>query len=45
MRGAVFAWAVIALMGASGAAHALEGDWRRTVYWLAAATLNAAVTV
>jgi hypothetical protein len=34
----------ICLNIAACASYAYEGDWRRAVYWLAAATLTAVVT-
>ena len=40
----VFPTLLIALDAAAGVAYACHGDWRRTVYWLAAATLTATVT-
>lgn len=44
MSAKVFPVALIALDVAAGVAYACHGDWRRTVYWLAAATLTATVT-
>jgi len=34
---------IILALGAS-VTYAIDGDWRKTVYWLAAATLNFVVT-
>ena len=35
---------LIALDVGAGAIYAFNGDWKKTVYWIAAAVLNAAVT-
>ena len=35
---------IIAISAAAGIVCAACGDWRRVIYWIAAATLNAAVT-
>ena len=35
---------LMALDALAATAYAVNGDWRRTVYWLAAATLTATVT-
>lgn len=40
----IFPIALIALDIAAGAVYAGNGDWRKTIYWLAAATLTATVT-
>lgn len=40
----VFPTLLIALDVAAAVVYAACGDWRRTVYWLAAATLTATVT-
>ena len=40
----VFPVILIALDVAVAAVYAAHGDWRRFVYWLAAATLTATVT-
>lgn len=36
--------AMIALACGSSVVYAMAGDWRRSVYWLAAAVLNVTVT-
>ena len=40
----VFPSVLIALDVAAAVVHAACGDWRRFIYWLAAATLTATVT-
>ena len=35
---------MIALSIGAGGIYALQGDWRRAVYWLAASVLTASVT-
>lgn len=35
---------LIALDVGAGIAYATQGDWRKTVYWIAVAVLNIAVT-
>lgn len=40
----VFPSVLIALDVAAAAVYAACGDWRRFIYWLAAATLTATVT-
>ena len=40
----LFPTALIVLDVAAAAVYGAEGDWRRCVYWLAAAVLTAAVT-
>jgi hypothetical protein len=40
----IFPSVLMALDILSGIVHALDGDWRKAVYWLAAATLTATVT-
>lgn len=40
----IFPAVLIALDLAAGAVYAGHGDWRKTIYWLAAATLTATVT-
>lgn len=40
----IFPLILIALDIAAAGAYASEGDWRRFVYWTAAATLTATVT-
>lgn len=44
MMAKVFPVALIALDVAAAVVYAACGDWRRFVYWLAAATLTATVT-
>lgn len=44
MKSQVFPIALIVLDVFASAAYCLDGDWRRCVYWLAAATLTACVT-
>lgn len=39
-----FPTVIILLSLAASLGNALDGDWRRVVYWFAAAVLNAAVT-
>lgn len=43
-RAQLFPTIMIALSIGASVAYAVDGDWRRTVYWFAAAVLNAAVT-
>jgi hypothetical protein len=40
----IFPACLIVLMAAAGVVAACAGDWRRAIYWVAAAVLNAAVT-
>lgn len=40
----IFPTVLIALDVASAVVYAAHGDWRRFIYWLAAATLTATVT-
>lgn len=40
----IFPTALMALDALAATAYGCNGDWRRTVYWLAAATLTATVT-
>ena len=40
----IFPSVLMALDIMAGLVHALDGDWRKAVYWLAAATLTATVT-
>lgn len=40
-----FPLTIVALMTAASVPYFAEGDWRRGVYWLAAATINLVVTV
>lgn len=40
----IFPLAMIALDLASAVMCGIDGDWRRTVYWIAAAVLNVTVT-
>lgn len=40
----IFPTALMALDALAATACGFNGDWRRTVYWLAAATLTATVT-
>ena len=40
----IFPTVLMALDALAATAYGFNGDWRRTVYWLAAATLTAAVT-
>ena len=40
----VFPIALIALDAAAAAVYAAYGDWRRFIYWMAAAALTATVT-
>ena len=40
----IFPTILIALDVAAALVYAAHGDWRRLVYWLAAATLTATVT-
>lgn len=44
MMAKVFPSALIALDVAAAVVYAACGDWRRFIYWLAAATLTATVT-
>jgi uncharacterized membrane protein len=43
-RTLVFPVLLLALQVAAGVAYGLDGDWRRCVYWGAAAVLTAAVS-
>ena len=40
----IFPCVLIALDLGAGIMYAFEGDWRKVVYWVAAAVLNVAVT-
>lgn len=40
----IFPVILIVLDVAAGAVYACHGDWRKTIYWLAAAVLTAVVT-
>lgn len=40
----LFPCILIALDIAAGGVYACHGDWRRFIYWIAAATLTATVT-
>lgn len=40
----IFPTVLIALDVAAALVYAAHGDWRRLIYWLAAATLTATVT-
>lgn len=40
----IFPLALIALDLAAAAVYAVQRDWRKVIYWTAAAVLNAAVT-
>lgn len=40
----LFPTLLIILDGAAALVYALDGDWRRSIYWLAAAILTATVT-
>lgn len=40
----IFPSVLMALDIMAGLVHAWDGDWRKAVYWLAAATLTATVT-
>lgn len=40
----IFPTALIVLDVAAAGVYAIDGDWRRCVYWFAAATLTACVT-
>ena len=40
----IFPCILIALDLGAAVVYGISGDWRKTVYWLAAAVLNAAVT-
>lgn len=40
----IFPTILIALDLGAAVVYGISGDWRKTVYWLAAAVLNAAVT-
>ena len=40
----IFPCVLMALDLCAGAVYACRGDWRRTVYWAAAAVLTATVT-
>ena len=44
MNPKVFPSVLIALDVAASLVYAAHGDWRRLIYWLAAATLTATVT-
>ncbi len=44
MNPKVFPSVLIALDVAAALVYAAHGDWRRLIYWLAAATLTATVT-
>lgn len=44
MNPKVFPTILIVLMGASSIVYAFDGDWRKSVYWLAGAILNVCVT-
>ena len=41
----IFPTSLIILDVGAAAIYALNGDWRRAVYWLAAATLTVCVTL
>ncbi len=41
----VFPIAIIALNIGAGIIYGIAGDWRRAVYWIAAAVLTTAVTM
>jgi len=43
--GRVLAWIMIVLAVAACVGYGCQGDWRRAVYWAAAAVLQFAVTV
>jgi hypothetical protein len=40
----IFPLLLIGLDVGAGIVYATQGDWRKTVYWIAAAVLNIAVT-
>lgn len=40
----IFPTVLIALDVGAAVVYAVGGDWKRTIYWLAAATLTATVT-
>lgn len=40
----IFPLILIVLDVAAAAVYAWDGDWKRTIYWIAAATLTATVT-
>lgn len=40
----LFPLLLISLDMFAAAVYASQGDWRKTIYWIAAAVLNAAVT-
>ena len=44
MNPKIFPSVLIALDVAAGVVYAVAGDWRRTIYWFAAAVLTATVT-
>ena len=44
MQAKIFPTILIILSIAAGLVYLADGDYRRTIYWFAAATLNEAVT-
>jgi len=43
--GKYLAWTIIVVSALASIGYGCGGDWRRMVYWAAAATLNVAVTI
>lgn len=41
----VFPLSIVGLMVFASVPYALDGDWRRAVYWIAAAVINLVVTI
>jgi hypothetical protein len=40
----LFPCVIIALSGGAGVVYVLDGDWRKGIYWLAAAVIGVVVT-
>ena len=45
MSPAIFPWTLIVLDGCASVAYAFQGDWRRSIYWLAAMVLTLCITL
>jgi hypothetical protein len=41
----VFPLAIVTMMAAAAVPYLAAGDWRRGVYWIAAAAINLVVTI
>jgi len=44
-RATLFVWSIIVLQFCAGVSYLIKKDWRHGLYWLAAASVNLAVTV